>query len=58
VPVLGQAQVLEQLVDVQGATDELRGHLDVLGHCQVRDEVVELEHEPDVRAAVARQLPG
>ena len=54
--VLGQAQHLQKLAEVQRAAGEVLAHLNVLLHGQVRHEVVELEHEAQLLPAVIREL--
>ena len=54
--VLGQAQHLQKLAEVQRAAGEVLAHLNVLLHGQVRHEIVELEHEAQLLPAVIREL--
>ena len=54
--VLGQAQHLQKLAEVQRAASEVLAHLNVLLHGQVRHEIVELEDEAQLLPAVIREL--
>jgi len=58
IEAIAEPDELERLGGIHRVVGDLGDERDVLARRQARDQVVELEHEPDVVAAVHRQLVG